>query len=452
MTPDWVKFLPPAARRFLAGRGYLQRVLLNTSWVLAERLLRYTIGFLVGIWVARYLGPDQYGLLNYALSFVTVFAFLSTLGLDPLAVRDMVRNLGIRDEMVGTLVTMRLIGGLLLFVAVGVGVAVLHPDDRLVLILIALVTLAHFVQAFDAIDCSFQAALASHFSFAAKAFAVLVGAVVRIVLIVGQAPLIAFAWAILAESTLLAVGMSLAYRRSGASLAAMRPSLGRARELLQEGWPLMLSASVAAVYLRIDQVMLGQVAGFEAVGAYALAARVVEVSYIVPAVLMASVFPAMVTLKKGDAATYEARTQRLFDLMIWLAVIIAVPMSLLAPIIVSVLAGNAYAGAAPVLSILAWMPIWVFFGMARQRWLIAENRLRVAMAVEVLGCALNVLCNLFLIPRYGAVGAATAALLAASGSSLLLVPFVPSIRQSVRMLLVATTAPLRIFRSGASHL
>jgi PST family polysaccharide transporter len=138
--------------------------------------------------------------------------------------------------------------------------------------------------------------------------------------------------------------------------------------------------------------------------------------------------------------------------MIWLAVIIAVPMSILAPIIVNVLVGNAYADAAPVLGILAWMPIWVFFGMARQRWLIAENQLRVAMAVEILGCTLNVLCNLLLIPRYGAVGAAAAALFAAAGSTLFLAPFVPSIRRSVRMLLVATTAPLRILRSGLSHL
>ena len=429
---------------------FLQRLFLNTGWVLAERLVRYTVGFLVGIWVARYLGPDQYGALNYALAFVTVLAFMSTLGLDALAVRDMVRDPGVRDETIATLVAMRLVGGVVLLVAATSAVRALRPDDPVALWLVAIVSLAHLVQAFDAIDCWFQSAMAYRFSFMAKATAVVLGAIVRVSLIVNDAPLVAFAWAILIESTLLAAGMLVAYRRTAPGRRTAWPRWSRARALVAEGWPLMLTACVSAVYLRIDQVILGQLASFAEVGAYAVAARVVEVSYIIPAVLTAAVFPAMVRSREADVRVYEARIQRLFDAVIWLAIVVSVSIAAFAPAIVHALVGRAYADAVPALAVLAWMPVWVFFGMLRQRWLIAENELHVAMSVEVLGCILNVLCNLLLIPRYGAVGAATAAVIAAAGSTLLLVPFVPSIRRSLRMFLSALLAPLRIVRAGVA--
>jgi polysaccharide transporter, PST family len=452
MVPAWMRLLPRFIRRPLEERTYLQRVVAHTGWALAERVLRYAVGFVVGIWMARYLGPEQYGLLNFAMAFVTVFAFMTALGLDSLAVREIVRNPGVRDEMIGTLVTMRLIGGLAMLAVVALAVAGVGPADERAPVLIAVITGAHVVQAFTAIDCWFQAALLSRYAFAVKAAAVLAGAAIRIVLIVNDAPLVAFAWATLAESALLASGMLVAYVRLGAPLRAMRPGIARVRALLVEGWPLVLSALVAAVNLRIDQVMLAQMAGFAEVGAYAVAARVVEVSYILPAVLTSAIFPAMIQSMEADPGRYQQRIQRLFDAIIWLAIVISVPMSMLAPVIVDLLVGRAYAGAAPVLAILAWMPLLIFFGMLRQRWLVAENQFAAALSVEALGCALNVLCNLMLIPRFGAVGAAVAALISAAGSTLLLVPFMPSIRRSVRMLLVAFTAPVRALRSGSIHL
>jgi len=238
------------------------------------------------------------------------------------------------------------------------------------------------------------------------------------------------------------------YSRSGASVASLRPRLARAKALIEEGWPMMITACLSAVYLRIDQVMLGYIAGFGEVGAYAIAVRVVEVSYVIPAVLTTAIFPVMLQSRDADALTYKIRVQRMFDAMVWLGLVISISLSLLSTTIVHALVGSAYADAVPALAVLAWMPVWVFFSMLRQRWLIAEEQLRVAMWVEVLGCILNILCNLMLIPRYGAVGAAAAAVIATAGSTLLLVPFVPSVRRSLQMFLSALMAPLRFLRAG----
>jgi O-antigen/teichoic acid export membrane protein len=451
MTPAYYRYLPGFVRRSLEGRSYLRRVIDNTGWVLAERVLRYTIGFLLGVWIARYVGPLDYGLLNYAAAFVGVLAFTSTLGLDSLAVRDMVQNPQARGEILGTLLLMRLAGGVLLIIGAVVGLSILQPGDPRATALIILISLAQFLQAFDSIDCWFQSITSSRFTVLAKAAALLAMSVVRVILILGHAPLIAFAWAILAESTLLALAMLAAYRLSGQRLTSLRAALARAKQLVTGGWPLMLSAAVVAAYSRIDQVMLGQMAGFSEVGAYAVAVRIVEVSYVVPAVIVSSVFPAMIKSRELGRDVFEARIQRLYDVMLWMGVAVALPLSILAPLIVHTVAGNAYAGASPSLALLAWMPVWVFLGLARQKWLVAENALRAAMAIEIAACVLNVLGNLVLIPRHGATGAAMASLLAVAGATLLVAPFSRPIRRSLAMFLVATQAPLRIVRRDRSH-
>lgn len=445
MSP-WLRFVPPFVRRRLAARSYLQRVISNAGWLLGERVLRMLIGFLVGIWIARYLGVEQYGLLNYAAAFVGVLAFLGSPGVEPLAVRDMVRDPDSRDGTLGTLLALRLAGGLGLVVLAAVAILLLRPGDSVAATLVILISLGQLLVAFDAIDCWFQARVASRYAVIAKACAFVVATALRVLLIVLEAPLSAFAWAIFGEAVLFALAMLAAYRLSGSRITAWRASLARTRALLAEGWPLMLSAFFAAVYLRIDQVMLGEMAGFAEVGAYAVAVRMVEVLYVVPAVIAASVFPAILKSKDLGRPLYEARIQALYDAMLWMAVALAIPLCILAPLIVGWLFGEAFRPAGPVLSVLAWMPVWVFLNAARQKWLSAENALKAGMAVEAAACALNVLGNLLLIPRYGALGAAAASLLAVGGASLVVAPFSPAIRKSLMMFLAAATAPLRALR------
>jgi polysaccharide transporter, PST family len=449
MSP-WLHLIPPFLRRRLAARSYLQRVIGNAGWLLGERALRMVMGFLVGIWIARYLGVEQYGLLNYATAFVGILAFFGSPGLEPLAVRDMVREPDSRDSTLGTLLALRLAGGLGLVLLAAAAILLLRPGDGVAATLVILISLAQVLMAFDAIDCWFQARVTSRYAVIAKASAFLAATAARVVLILADAPLTAFAWAIFGEAVLFVLAMLAAYRLSGLAPGAWRASRARARSLVAEGWPLMLSAFFAAVYLRIDQVMLGDMSGFAEVGTYAVAIRLVEVLYVVPAVIAASVFPAILKSKELSRPLYDARIQSLYDAMLWMAVVLAIPLCILAPLIVHWLFGDAFAAAAPALAVLAWMPVLVFLNAARQKWLWAENALKAGLAVEAAACALNVVGNLLLIPRYGAVGAGIASLIAMTGATVIVAPFSSAIRQSLRMFLTAATAPVRVLRDGLS--
>jgi PST family polysaccharide transporter len=418
----------------------------NAAWVFGERLLRVGVAFAVGIWVARYLGVEQYGLLNYASALVTSLAFMTTLGVEPLAVRDIVRDPGRRDETLGTLLAMRLFGGAVLAVTATAAAHWLHPQNGLAAALVLLISLAQMLASFEAVDCWFQANVTSRYAAAARAGAFLAASAVRVALVLAGAPLIAFAAAILLEALLFVAALLAAYRASGVRASAWRATLARARELASEGWPLALSVLFAAGYLRIDQVMLGQLAGFAEVGAYAAAARIVEVLCMAPAVVAASVFPAIIKSRESGGEGHRMRIQGLYDLLFWTALPASLGLSIFAPATVQALFGESFSAAARPLTILAWTLPWLFFTAARARWLLAENATKAAMTVEGMACVANVLANLTLIPRYGAVGAAFAFLLAAPVATLLAAPFSPALRLSLLMFLRAAGAPARLFR------
>ena len=73
-------------RQNVEGRGNLQKLIGNTGWLFADRILRLGVGLWVGIWTARYLGPEQFGLFNYSIAFVALFSVFATLGLDGIVV------------------------------------------------------------------------------------------------------------------------------------------------------------------------------------------------------------------------------------------------------------------------------------------------------------------------------------------------------------------------------
>lgn len=433
----WERFAEGAYLRSLAG---------NAGWLLAERVTRYAIGFAIGIMVARYLGPDQYGLLNYATAFVGTLAFLSTLGLEQAAVLTLVRDPGSRHELLGTLLLLRLAGGLVMIAVAAAVILAVPPSDCLTPVLIGLISLAQAMQAFDSIDCWFQATMQTRRSFLAKATALLSMTAVRVALVVMHAPVVAFAVVVAVESTLLAIAMLAAYARSGESVSALRPSVAALRSLVAHNWPLMASAAITTFYLRIDQVLLGYLADFRSVGMYSVASRIIEATALVPYVFTTAAFPALVRSVELGAAVLEERTQRWLDVMLWSAIALAAPLCLFAPTIVHVLVGATYDQSAQVLALLAWMPVLSFVGAVRLKWLIAQDAFGAALGLEAAACGINLLANVTLIPALGATGAALAALGSAAGATLITAVFSQRIRRSLVMYARSATAPLRLVR------
>jgi polysaccharide transporter, PST family len=402
---------------FLRSRSGLRAIVANTSWLFADRILRMGVGLVVGVWVARYLGVQQYGLFNYTIAFVALFNPFATLGLDNVVIRNLVRNSSNKEQVLGTTLWLKSIGGVSsAFLAIG-SIFVFHYNESLTIWLVAILSTAGIFQAFDTIDFWFQSQVQSKYTVVAKNTAFIIVTLVKVALIKMQAPLIAFAWMTFAEIGLGAMGLAITYKIKGYSLRLWRWSFPVAKALLKDSWPLILSGVTIMIYMKIDQIMLGQMIGNNAVGIYSAASRISEVWYFIPTAIVSSVSPTIFAAKQTNEALYYQRLKQLLRLMALISVAIALPMSFLSESIIMLLFGDGYAASGPILAIHIWASFFVFMGMATSPWFITENLTHLSLGRTFIGAIINVLLNLLLIPRYGGIGAATATVISQAFAS-----------------------------------
>ena len=430
-------------------QGFM-KYFINTSWLFGEKILRMVVGLFVGIWVARYLGPEQFGLFSYAQSFVGLFTAIATLGLDSIVVRKLVKDDTRRDELIGTAFWLKVLGalGVLIVLAIAVNFT---SNDTYTNTLIFIIASATIFQSFNVVDMYFQSKVLSKYIVYANFISLFIGSIVKIALILNEAPLIAFAWVILFDSFILASGFIYFYLKNRShseqtgshSVLDMEPSFAwkinksTALSLLKDSWPLILSGIVISIYMKIDQVMIKEMMNAQAVGQYAAAVRLSEAWYFIPMAIVSSLFPSIINAKKVSDKLYLERLQRLYSLMVWLAIAIALPMTFLSDWVVNLLYGNAYQEAGSVLMIHIWTGVFVFLGVAFSHYLIVENLMMKSFYRTALGTILNIIFNFILIPKYGIYGAAIATLLGQMTANLIYDIFDKTLWSQLKMKLKA---------------
>jgi polysaccharide transporter, PST family len=411
MDADWTKWLPRVFRKHIVGRHNLQAMLGNSSWLLLDKVVRMVLGLFVGTWIARYLGPTEFGQLNYAIAFVALFSAIATLGLDNIVVRDLVRRPEDREKILGSAFSLKLLGALLSLAMAETAIRLLQPGDARMHLLVGVTATALVFQAFDVIDFLFQSGVRSKPIVLVRMISFVLFSFVKIALIVSLASLIEFAWAALGELALAALGFIWVFQRYFGVKWFGFGDLSTVRSLLKDSWPFLLSSLAIMVYIRIDQIMLASAVGSYQVGLYSAALKLSEIWYVIPMAIVGSVAPSLTATHGQSRAVYYSRLQRLFTSLMKLAYLVAVPMSLLSTPLIVLLFGPQYAGAGPVLAIHVWTAVFVFMGVATGPWVVNEGLGKLQFYRTFIGAVMNIFLNLYLIPRYGAIGAAIATLL-----------------------------------------
>lgn len=437
-----MQLIPQFITRRISHRPNLVNIVWNIGWLFFDRVLRMGMGLIVGVWMARYLGPEQFGLLSFATAFTGLFAVIAVLGLNEIVVRDIVRDPDGARLTLGAAALLQLIGGLISFLVILVAISYARPDDALTRSIVAILGAMMLLKSSDIAVYWFESQVQSKYTVWAQNSAFLVFAVIKVLLILRQSPLIAFAWAMLGEAVVVAFVLLVVLGRKGPALSSLRAKTARVKTLLADSWPLALSAIVITLYMKIDQIMLGQMIGDEAVGIYSAAVRISEVWYFIPIVIVTSVFPAILEAKRRSEAQYHERLQKLYNLLVILSVAVALPMAFLSAPIVGLLFGEAYTEAGPVLAIHVWAAVFVSLGVASSKWYIAEGRQILALQRSVLGAFANVLLNFWLIPVYGPVGAAIATIISYGISAYLADIMQSGTRKMFLMKSIALTIPL----------
>lgn len=426
--PFWLALLPEFVKRRIKGRPHLQQVISNTGWLVADNMLRMIIGLIVGIWVARYLGPASFGELNYALALVGMFSVIASLGIDGNIVRDLVREPQKQSEILGTAFRLKIAGAILSALACVSVVSILRLHHPQTIWLVAILSAGMLFLAIETISVWFQAQVQSKYTVYAKNLAYVLGALIRVGLILNKAPLIAFAWAGLVETSLAAFGLILVYRRKHGCLpTAWTASWPRAKALLREGWPLLLASVSSMLYLRLDMVMLGEMSGDHTVGIYGAATRLSEVWYFLPMAIVSSLQPSLVRAREQGREQYSRRLLQIYRLMAALSILVSLLVMFMADSLINLLYGAQYKEAGAVLALHIWASVAVFLGVASSQYLIIENLQKLSFYRTTIGLGCNTILNFILVPHFGAIGAAVATLVSYCVATFSLVLF-PSTR------------------------
>ena len=434
-APFWLRCLPAALRAKIEHRPNLQKILGNTGWLFADKILRMGMGLLVGVWVARYLGPEQFGLFNYVTAIVALFTAIATLGLNNIVVRDLVKHPEDASATLGTAFLLQLIGGVLATVAAVIAVSFMRPDDATARIMVAIVGSAMVFKASDVIRYWFEARVQSKYTVLVENAAFLVFAAVKVGLILAKAPLLTFVWVVLAEAALVAALLLFIYAQKGNRLSTWRYHYARAKSLLHDSWPLILSGLAAMLYMRIDQIMLGQMLGDAAVGVYSAASRISEVWYFIPISIVNSVQPEIIRIKSINKKIYLEKIQNLYNVLIRISILVAIITTFLAPQIIYILYEKNYSDAATILSIQVWAGVFVTMGVARGPWIIAEGLQKYTFRYIGIATIVNILCNNILINKFGPIGASVSSVVAQATTAILAPSLFKETRPSVLMLL-----------------
>jgi len=432
-TKIYSKILPLSLRLRINRWSHLRHIAGNSAWLVTDRVVRLGLGLLINIWMARYLGPERFGLFNYAAAFVALFFPVVTLGLDSLVVRDLARDPSHKDEILGTVFALRMAGAIITCVTAISVILFLRPDNEQVHWLVGIMSLGALFQTFDTIDLWFQSQLQSRFTVYAKNGAFLLLAAAKLAMIKFQAPLTAFAWATSAELALGAIGLVVFYQRQNRP-SAWRSSLERVRNLMKSGWPLVLSGVAVYAQAKIDQVLLGDMIGDVELGNYSVGLRLVEVLGFIPVVIQTSVAPAMARAKTRSEDEYYGMLLNLYRLMFVLFLITATPFCLFSTRFVTTLFGHEYAAAAALLPYFSLRIFFTNFGVAKGLFITNDGLFRYSLVMSVVGAVVNIVLNYFLIPRYASMGAIIAMILSFFANIILIDLFYPETKRNFRVM------------------
>jgi len=380
-----------------------KKYIVNTSWILIEKLSRIVSGVLVGILVARYLGPEQFGMISYALSVVAIFSVFSSLGMDSIIVRELITRNEHKNEILGTSFYLRLIGAIAV-----VAVATFYSsirDDAQNTYIVFIVSLSVVIQAFTVVDFYFQSQVLGKYTAINQVITLVLSSIVKLFLIYFNKPVEYFASMVILEAALTLINQFWFYKKSGQQINKWTFSWLEAKILLGHSWPIIVSGFVMMVYQKMDQILIKRFLDLNVLGNYAAAARISEASFFIPMAVCAAILPGIINNRDNKELQHKRLTQ-LYSLMIWGALFICGGGLLFGDFVITFLYKEKYDLAPGIFKILIFNLIPVFYGTAWGMWMVAENKQRYLIFFQFLSMGIALFLNLKLIPIYGVQGAA----------------------------------------------
>lgn len=384
-----------------------KQVFNNAKWIIVCKIAQSVLQFLVGIICARYLGPSNYGLINYASSVVSFALPIVKLGFDATLVRELIDNPKKEGEILGTSFTLNFIASLISMLGVFTFVSVANAGEKITIFVCVLYSLMLLFVVLEMSQYWFQYKLLSKYSSVVMLISYFCVSVYKIFLLMTEKSVYWFAISHSIEYGIVGFSLLFIYFKLGGQKFLF--SKDTAKKLLSRSKYYIVASLLVMVFQNVGVIMLSNLSGHEETGFYTSALTSASVLQFVYTAIMDSYRPLILTAKKESEASYEKNISGLYSIIIYLTLAQSIAFTVFAKLIIYVLYGSEFLPAIPVFRIIVWFCAFSFMGTIRNIWLLAEDKQKYLWRINLFGVVVNVIANVILIPQFGACGAATAA-------------------------------------------
>ena len=411
--------------------------LANTSWLLIGNVLRMVFQFAVNILIARYLGPERQGVINYVATYTAFFSSLVGLGLNGVIIYELV-NSGETGKVLGSATGLRMIVSFISILSMLLVLYLTDGNDKTILWIALLQAVQLPFSALDTIKYWYQRNLQSKYAVLLTTVGYAVSCLYKIWIIVTKKSVIWFGFCTTLDIIMIGCLYLLSFRILGKErLSFDRKVAGR---LLKACIPFALANIMIFIYSKIDTIMIRHMLqSMTMVGFYTTAVAICGYVSFVPTAILDSARPLVMSAKNEDEELYGTRMRQSALAVAAVGVLYAAFILLLGRWVIRLLYGQAYLGALGSLRIAVWYTAFAFLGSVKSIWLICEKKNRYVILFAVMGAATNVVLNALMIPKWGIEGAAVATLLTQICTHVLYPALFPQTRGFVVMTLQALT-------------
>lgn len=407
----------------------------NASWLIGGRIAQMALSLFVGMFTARYLGPENYGLINYGTAYVVFFTALCNLGLNSVIIKDFVDHPDDQGVTIGSVLIMRFVSSMLSSVMIVGIVSIIDKDEPLTIAVVALCSLGAVFHVFETFRFWFQnqykSKIISIASFCAYGFT----AIYKIILLILGKDVRWFAFSTSVDYIVVAIFLFIAYKiHNGPKL---KFSINKSKKLLSISYSYILSSLMVAIYGQTDKFMLKQMLGEIEVGYYATATTICGMWSFVLQAIIDSIYPTILRLYTVNMESFNRKNRQLYAIIFYVSFFVSVGMFILGDWGISILYGDDYAPAALPLKIVTWYTAFSYLGVARNAWIVSEGKQRYLKYIYFSAVVINILLNFCLIPIMSASGAALASLITQIFTSIILPMFFKDLRPNAKLMIDA---------------
>lgn len=408
----------------------------NAGWIIAGKVAQLILSFVVSIFTARYLGPDNYGLINYASAFVVFFTSFCTLGINSVIIKNFVDYPEEQGTAIGSSIVARMISSFLSVLLIFGIVSFTDRGDTETVLVVLLCSFSLLFQPFDIITYWFQNRYESKATALVSFLAYALTTVYKIVLLVLNKGIKWFALATCMDY--LAIGMLLMISYKVYDGPKLNFSFDKCKQLLNKSQHYILSGMMIAIYGQTDKFMLKHMLGETSVGYYSLASTINNMWVFVLAAIIDSVYPTILRLyTERNTEAYNRKNRQLYAIVIYISAAVAVFFTLFGKRFIAMFYGDEYIPSYQPLKYIVWYTVFSYLGVARNAWIVCENKQKYLKYLYFTAAVVNILLNFIFIPIWGVTGAAFASFVTQFLTAIILPYLIKPLRSNVKLMVDA---------------